>query len=134
MDVMDNPEQIARRAYEAFARGDVSLVLDLVDPDLEWTFLDPSVPDPEPAVCHGRDQLAYWMARDSGWRRSAELEEVIANGNRVLVVTRSAGIDQLRARSTGDRNFHVLTIRDGKIATLRACRNRSEALGFVTAD
>jgi ketosteroid isomerase-like protein len=132
-DVIEDSEQIARRAYAAFAEGDVSSVLDLVDPDLEWTFLDPSVPNPEPAVCHGRDQLAYWMGRGIGWQLRAELEEVVANGDRVLVVTRSPGIDQVRARATGDRNFHVLTIRDGKIAGLRACRDRDEAIGFVTA-
>jgi ketosteroid isomerase-like protein len=126
-----SPEQIARSAYAAFKEGDVSSVLELVDPDLEWTFLDPSVPDPEPAVCFGRDQLAYWMSRSSGWQLQAELEEVVANGDRVLIVTRSPGIDQLRARSTGDRNFYVLTIRNSKIAGLRACRDRSEAIGFV---
>lgn len=129
----EDPEQIARSAYAAFAEGDLSSVLDLVDADFEWTFLDPSVPDPEPAICHGRDQLAYWMSRDSGWRLSAELEEIVANGDRVLVVTRSPGIDQLRERSTGDRNFHVLTIRDGRITALRACRDRNEAIGLVTA-
>lgn len=132
-DVIENPEQIARRAYAAFAEGDVSSVVDLADPGLEWTFLDPSVPDPEPAVCHGRDQLADWMGRDNSWRQSAELEEVVANGDRVLVVTRSPGIDQLRARSTGDLNFHVLTVRAEKIAALRSCRDRNEAIGFVNA-
>ncbi len=101
--------------------------------DLEWTFLDPSDPDPEPAVCRGRDQLAYWMGRGSGWKLRAELEEVVANGERVLVVTRSPGIDAIRARQTGDLNFHVLTVRDGKIVALRACRNRDEALGLVAA-
>jgi ketosteroid isomerase-like protein len=129
----ENPEQIARRAYTAFAEGDIPSVLDLVDPELEWTFLDPSVPDPEPAVCHGRDQLAYWIGHGNGWQLHAELEEVVSNGDRVLVVTRSPGIDQLRARSTGDRNFHVLTVRAGKIAALRACRDRDEAIGFVNA-
>jgi ketosteroid isomerase-like protein len=131
--VTENPEQIARRAYAAFAEGEIASVLDLVDPDLEWTFLDPSVPNPEPAVCHGRDQLAYWIGRGSGWGLPADLEEVIANGDQVLLATRSPGIDQMRARSTGDRNFHVLTIRDGKITALRACRDRSEAISLVTA-
>jgi len=32
--------QVIRRAYEAYARGDVTAVLGIVDPDLEWTFLD----------------------------------------------------------------------------------------------
>jgi ketosteroid isomerase-like protein len=131
-DMTETPEQVARRAYAAFAAGDISSVLNLIDTDLEWTFLDPSAPDREPAICRGLDQLAYWMGRGSGWRLPAELEEVIANRDRVLLVTRSPGIDQLRARATEDRSFHVLTIRDGKVTELRACQNRGEAIGFVT--
>ena len=131
--MVDDAEQVARQAYAGFAAGDAAAVLSLVAEDLEWTFLDPSVPDPEPAVCRGRAQLAYWMGRDSGWKLRAELEEVVANGERVLVVTRSPGIDAIRARKTGDLNFHVLTVRDGRIVALRACRDRDEALGLVTA-
>ncbi len=131
--MVDDAEQVARQAYAGFAAGDPAAVLSLVAEDLEWTFLDPSDPDPEPAVCRGRDQMAYWMGRGSGWKLRAELEEVVANGARVLVVTRSPGIDAIRARQTGDLNFHVLTVRDGKIVALRACRDRDEALGLVTA-
>jgi len=36
----DNVELI-RTAYEAYARGDVVTMLGFVDPDLEWTYLDP---------------------------------------------------------------------------------------------
>jgi ketosteroid isomerase-like protein len=131
--VNQSPEQIARSAFAALSRGDVVSVLDVVDADLEWTFLDPTDPDPKPAVCHGRAELAYWITRDSGWRLAAELEEVVAADDRVMVVTHSPGIDERRARSTSDRNFHVLTIREGKITTLRACRSRDEAIGFVTS-
>jgi ketosteroid isomerase-like protein len=130
--MVESAEQVARRAYSAFADRDVASMLDLVDEDLEWTFLDPSDPDPKPAVCHGRDQLAYWMGRDSGSLLRAELEEVVADGEQILLVTRSPGIDALRARRTDDLNFHVLTVRDGKITALRAFRSRDEAIRFVT--
>jgi len=130
---MVDAEKVARQAYAGFAARDITAVLNLVDENLEWTFLDPSVPDPQPAVCHGRDQLAYWMGRGSGWQLRAELEEVITNQDRVLVVTRSPGIDTVRASRTGDLNFHVLTVHDEKIVALRACRTRDEALGLVTA-
>jgi ketosteroid isomerase-like protein len=130
--MVESAEQVARRAYSAFADRDVASMLDLVDEDLEWTFLDPSDPDPKPAVCHGRDQLAYWMGRDSGSLLRAELEEVVADGEQILLVTRSPGIDALRARQTDDLNFHVLTVRDGKITALRAFRSRDEAIRFVT--
>jgi ketosteroid isomerase-like protein len=57
----EGAEEVARQAYAGFAAGDTAVVLSLVAEDLEWTFFDPSAPDPEPAVCRGRDQLAYSM-------------------------------------------------------------------------
>jgi ketosteroid isomerase-like protein len=47
---------LIRWAYEAYARGDITTMLEAVDPDLEWTFLDPSIEEPEPRVCHGRHE------------------------------------------------------------------------------
>ena len=129
----DTAEHVARQAYDGFASGDFTSLLALVDDDLEWTYLDPSDPEPRPAVCHGRDQLAFWIGRGDGWQLRAELQEIVASGERVLVVTRSPGIDELRARKADDLNFHVLTVRDGKIVALRACRSRDEALGFINA-
>jgi hypothetical protein len=57
----------------------------------------------------------------------------VTNQDRVLVVTRSPGIDAIRVRKTGDLNFHVLTVRNEKIVALRACRSRDEALGIVAS-
>jgi hypothetical protein len=108
-------------------------VLNLVDENLEWTFLDPSDPDPQPSVCNGRDQLAHWVGKGAGWRFGTELQELVTNQDRVLVVTRSPGIDAIRVRKTGDLNFHVLTVRNEKIVALRACRSRDEALGIVAS-
>jgi len=120
-------ETLVRNAFDALARGDVQAMLELVDPDLEWTFLEPTEVDPEPQVCRGRDQLAYWVGRDSGWRIRPELEELVSFGERVLVVTHSPGIDERRARKTDDRNFHVVTVRGERITALRACRSRQDA-------
>ncbi len=49
--------QLIRAAYEAYARGDLVAMLGFVDPDLEWTYLDPALEDPKPQVCHGRHEL-----------------------------------------------------------------------------
>src|SRR5919201_988965 len=58
MHVMTNEnESLIRGAYEAYARGDIATMLEIVDPDLEWTYLDPGLPDPQPDVCHGRGEL-----------------------------------------------------------------------------
>jgi ketosteroid isomerase-like protein len=38
-------EAVIRSAYEAYAEGDLARMLEFVDPDLEWTYLDPAVTD-----------------------------------------------------------------------------------------
>jgi hypothetical protein len=38
-------------------------MLELVDPDLEWTYMDPSLEDPEPQVCRGRHELESALER-----------------------------------------------------------------------
>lgn len=127
-------ESLVRRAFEAFAGGDFDAALELVDPDFEWTYLDPSVADPEPQVCRGRDELAYWIDRPARQGTPFELEEITAYGDRVLVVTHAPGLDALRARKAGDRNFHVVSVRDGRIAAMRACRSRNEAVAVAAVE
>jgi ketosteroid isomerase-like protein len=118
-------------AYERLARRDLTVIRDLVDPDFEWTFLDPSEVDPRPRVCRGRQELVRAMERrrDQGLR--TELEEVLGRGDQVMVVTRTPGLDAMRARKADDRNFDVLTFRGGRVVALRACRNREDALALV---
>jgi ketosteroid isomerase-like protein len=123
--------ELIRTAYEAYARGDTTTMLSFVDPDLEWTYLDPSLEDPEPQVCHGRHELKDALARRAERGLRAELEEVIGNGDRVMVVVRTPGVDAHRARQADDRNFDVFTVREGKIVALRGCRDRNEALAIA---
>ncbi len=66
---------LIRRAYQAYATGDLQAMLEFVDPDLEWAYLDPSLEDPQPQVCHGRTSWSpHCSARSSGacghsWKR-----------------------------------------------------------------
>jgi ketosteroid isomerase-like protein len=47
-------EAPVREAVEAYYRADTARLLELVQPDLEWTYLNPEDSDPQPQVCHGR--------------------------------------------------------------------------------
>jgi ketosteroid isomerase-like protein len=123
--------ELIRNAYEAYAKGDLETMLELVDPDLEWTYLDPSLEDPQPEVCHGRHELESALERRAELGLTAELEEVVGNGDRVMVVARTQGVDAYRARPAEDRNFIVLTVRNGRIVALRDCRDRDEALAAI---
>jgi ketosteroid isomerase-like protein len=123
--------ELVRAAYAAYARGDVAGMLEYVDPDLEWTFLDPSEEDPQPRVCHGREELETALGRQSRQGLTSELEQVVGHGDRVMVILHTPGLDEFRARKAADRNYTVVTVRDGRIAALRACRDRAEAQAMV---
>lgn len=115
---------VVRRAFEALARGDVVAMLADVDPGVEWTYLDPSEPDPQPSTCRGRRQLERLAG--NAWQ-GMTLEEVVPHGDRVLVVTRTPGAGRRRTWATGDVSFHVVTLDGGRVVALHACRSRREA-------
>ena len=119
---------LIRTAYEAYSLGDLAAMLDVVDSHLEWTYIDPSLDDPQPEVCHGRQELEAALERQAERGLRAQLEEVIGNGDRVMVVVRTPGVDEYRVRRADDRDFAVLTVRGGRIVALRDCRDRDEAL------
>jgi ketosteroid isomerase-like protein len=120
-------EWIVREAFLAYDRGDVARVMDFVDPDLAWTYLDPSQDNPQPQTRHGREELEKALRRQADRGLRAELEAVVAAGDRVMLVMRTPGIDEYRHRQADDRTYDVLTVRDGLIVGLHACRDRGEA-------
>ena len=129
---MSNPnEEVIRRAYEAYSRGDLVTMLQFVDPGLEWTYLDPSFEDPDPQVCHGRHEFATALERQAEHGLKAELEEVAGKADRVMVAVRTPGVDAFRVKKADDRNYAVFTVREGRIVALRDCRDREEALALA---
>jgi ketosteroid isomerase-like protein len=131
MVMTDRNEALVREAYEAYGRGDVAGMLEFVDPELEWTYLDPAVENPEPQTCHGRGELQRALERQAGQGLAAQIEEVVASGDKVMVVIRTPGIDRLRVRQAGDRNYLVLTVDQQRITAMRACRDRDEACSLA---
>ena len=120
--------ELIRRAYQAYARGDLDGMLALVDPDLEWTYLDPALEHPTPHVCHGRQELEQVLRHWAEHGRRAELEEVTSSGELVMVGVRTPGVDAHHGRRGNDRAYSVFTVREGRIVALRDCRDRQEAL------
>jgi ketosteroid isomerase-like protein len=111
----DRNEALVREAYEAYGRGDVAAMLEFVDPELEWTYLDPGFENPEPQTCHGRPELQRALQRQAEQGLASEIEEIAASGDKVMAVIRTLGIDRGRVRQAGDRNYLVLTLRQVSI-------------------
>jgi len=117
-----------REAYAAYTQGDTATLLDMVDADLEWTYLDPATVNPSPQICHGRGELRVALARQADRGLRMELEEIVGHDDKVLVVVHTPGVDAHRATPADDRNYEVLTLRDGQIVALRACHSKAEAM------
>ena len=120
-------EWIVREAFLAYDRGDVTRMMDFVDPEVDWTYRDPELEDSEPQVCHGRGELEKALRRRTSRSPRAQLEEVIAAGDRVMLVMRTPGADEYRQQQADGRTYDIVTVRDGLIVRLKACRDRSEA-------
>jgi ketosteroid isomerase-like protein len=120
--------ELIRCAYQAYANGDLPAMLELVGPDLEWTYLDPALEHPTPQVCHGRQELEQVLRDWAEHGLRAELEEVIGSGELVMVGVRTPGTDAHHGRRGDDHAYSVWTVREGRIVALRDCRDRQEAL------
>ena len=120
--------ELVRRAYQVYASGDLDGMLELVDPDLEWTYLDPALKRPTPQVCHGRQELEQVMRHWADHGLRAELEEVTTAGELVMVGVRTPGVDTHQGQRGDNRVYSVFTVREGRIVALRDCRDRQEAL------
>ncbi len=92
---------------------------------------DPTLEHPTPQVCHGRHELEDMMRVWAEHGLRAELDEVAANNDLVMVGVRTPGVDAYYSRRGDDRAYSVFTVRGGRIVALRDCRDRQEALHFT---
>jgi ketosteroid isomerase-like protein len=119
-----------RDAYEAFNRGDVDAILDLLHPDIEW------VPPPtslEPQPLRGREAVREYLAPNFFESQAVEPLETIEEGNRLLVAA------HVRARGRGSgveldqTAYHVLTIEEARVVRFEVHVDRVEALRALAA-
>jgi ketosteroid isomerase-like protein len=120
-------EWIVRDAFLAYDRGDIARMMEFVDPGLEWAYLDPASEDPQPQSCRGRDELEQALRHQAELGLRSELEEVVAAGDQVILVMRTPGLGRHLGRPDEDRTYDVVTVRNGRIVALHACRDRGEA-------
>ncbi|HWF82375.1 MAG TPA: nuclear transport factor 2 family protein [Streptosporangiaceae bacterium] len=123
-------EWIVREAFLAYARGDVARMMEFVDQHLEWTKLGQARGDAA-LVRAGRDDLEEALRRLALSGRQAELEEVVASGEKVMLVMRTPGLASTSPQSIGDKTYDVVTVRDGLIVGLRACQDRAAARSLI---
>jgi uncharacterized protein len=116
-----------RRGYEALNRGDVSVVLELLDPDIEWH--EPS-PSPDAGSHRGREGferfIRGWIESFDGFR--IEPEQVVERGDRLIAVVRQSGRGRASGVEVEARLAHVWTVEDGRAIRWEAIPDADQAL------
>ena len=123
--------EIAKRAVDAFNRGDMDELFALLNPTVQWTTADDE-PDPQTYVGHeGVRQLIASLLDiwEQGFTMKAhefiDLGDVVVVPFTIPVQARGSGV-ALNAEET-----HVFTMHHGKIVRVREYRTRDDALKAV---
>jgi ketosteroid isomerase-like protein len=128
--------EIVQKIYEAAARRDSEVALNLYDPDVELDFTRLRHAQAiGHGLYHGHDGLRSWYGEwYEAWENFEEIcEELIDAGDQVVSVWNQRG----RGRASGAevelarRAAAVWTIRDGKVVRLVGFDSREEALEAV---
>jgi hypothetical protein len=116
-----------RRGYDALNQGDLSVVLELLDPNIEWH--EPAL-SPEAGTHQGRDSfeqfLRGWLESFAGFR--IEPEHVVERGDDLIAVVRQTGTGRASGLPAETRLAHVWTVVDGKAIRWEAVPDPEQAL------
>jgi uncharacterized protein len=108
----DENAQLLRQAYDAFARGDVPTVLQILADQITW-----HVPGRSPLSgdYKGHDEVVGFFTRSmelSGGTLRVDVDEIVADGERVIVLTTVSAERNGRHWSTPE--VHVWRVVDGR--------------------
>jgi ketosteroid isomerase-like protein len=127
MTADSNIKTIAQ-VYEAFGRGDVPAILDVVTDDVDWAAEASSAAAPWYGARAGRDGVAQFFA-DFG--SAMEVEEftpvsIAANDTDVLTAVRFRARSRATGKTAAMDLHHFFRFRDGKIAYYRGTEDTAQ--------
>jgi uncharacterized protein len=107
-------EELVRRAFDAFAKGDVDTLRELTDQDGVWHTPGRNLLSGD---YRGVDEILGFFARVmelTGGTFRAELHDVVANDEHAVALYVSRG--EREGRTLENRNVLVIHVRNGKLA------------------
>ena len=109
---------VVQQGYEAFGRGDIPGVLELLTDDVEWTEQGPSV-IPFAGTFRGREGIAefFTLLDETLEFEQFEPRKFVGQGDTVVVLGYERDVVKQTGRGYEEEWAHVYTLRDGKIAT-----------------
>jgi uncharacterized protein len=120
MSVEENT-RLAQNGYEAFGRGDLAALAELMADDIEW--VNPGDPndDPNAGTFNGKDAVLGWFGGLASTLEFTTFEprEFIAQNDKVVSLVYAEATARATGRAFVNHEAHVWTFRDGKVARLQ---------------
>ena len=114
----DENTRIAQSGYEAFGRGDMAALAELMTDDIEW--VSPGDPDhnPNAGTFNGKEAVLGWFGGLASTLDFTTFEprEFIAQDDKVVSLVYAEATVPKTGRTLINHEAHVWTFRDGKVA------------------
>ena len=122
--------ETSRRLNEAFNRGDLDAVLELLDPGFEWW---DRADDPGASVTRGHNGYLKRLAELDAdiVEMRVQVKETIDAEDYVAAAVRVHGRGRASGAPFEEHEVHLLRFRDGKATEMREYRSMAEALEAV---
>ena len=113
--------RIVQEGYTAFGRGDIAAALSSYADDVDWAMPGPPDVVPYTGRRRGREQVAQFYSTFAQTEdvEQMELQDFIAQGDKVLVLGHYKGRVKSTGRSYTKDFIHVITLRGGKVTKFR---------------
>ena len=109
---------LVQNAYEAFGRGDIAALAELIADDIEW--INPGDPgdNPNAGTFTGKEAVLGWFGGLAASRDYTTFEprEFIAQNDKVVCLVYAEATVRDTGRAFVSHEAQVWTLRDGKIA------------------
>jgi ketosteroid isomerase-like protein len=109
--------RLAQSAYEAFGRGDIAALAEVMADDIEW--VNPGDrDDPNAGTFRGKEAVLGWFGGLASTLDFSTFEprEFIAQGDKVVSLVYAEATVRDTGRALANHEAHVWTFRDGKLA------------------
>jgi hypothetical protein len=124
--VSDNVERL-RRGYEAFNRGDLEAVFELLDPEIEWV-TDERVPFAGSYRGHDEIRALLRDQQEVFGQLTMEPYEFFETGDQVVAFLRQRARGQASGAAVEITVGHLWTIRNGRAVRWQGFPQREKAL------
>lgn len=117
MSVEENTS-LAQSAYEAFGRGDMAALTEVMADDIEWVHPGDPAENPNGGTFKGKEAVLGWFGGLASTLDFTAFEprEFIAQNDKVVSLVHAEATVRDTGRSLVNDEVHVWTIRDGKVA------------------